>query len=396
MPVVRQLVDALQEQEDTIVELQAARIADPVERLRYLRRKRIESPERRRRLLRRLRPRAWQAIAPLAVAALLLIPGPSASGTKPMLDRPLPLPAATGTAWNAVAGDVWLVDRNGPLETYSNGLRIENQFVAANRPRGQFPVFRGSLDRPEIDFATEPRGIVFHTTESLIPPLEQQRTPEILRRGRGLLEFVRQEKAYHFVIDRFARVHRVVPESDVAFHAGASVWGDPRGVYINLNDSFLGVAVEAATAAVQGVSGAQVQALKSLTQFLRAKYRIPAGNCVTHAQVSVNPDPGYYKIAYHTDWAGDFPFREVDLPDNYALPPASVWAFGFDHDQIFLKVLGGRPWQGLTVAQEQLKQQAAALGISHHRYKALLEQRYRRLTAAYASSAATGEKNHAY
>ena len=396
MPVVRQLVDAWKQQEDTLVDLQAAQIADPVARLRYLRQKRIEGPETRRRWLRRLWPRPWHAIPPLVLFAFLLIPGPTASGTKTMLDRPLPLPAASGAAWAAATGDIWLVDRTGSLETYSNGLRIENQFVTANRPRGQFPVFRGSLDHPEIQYATEPRGIVFHTTESLIPPLEKQRTNEILRLGRGLLSYVKQEKAYHFVIDRFARVHRVVPESDVAFPAGSSVWGDPRGVYVNLNDSFLGVAIEAATAEVQGVTSAQVQALKSLTQFLRTKYRIPAGNCVTHAQVSVNPDPGYYKISYHTDWAGNFPFRDVDLPDNYALPTASVWAFGFDHDQVFLKVLGGKPWTGLTLAQEQLKQQAAALGLSHHRYRTLLEQRYRRLTAAYANSAATGEKNHAY
>jgi len=47
-----------------------------------------------------------------------------------------------------------------------------------------------------------------------------------------------------------------------------------------------------------------------LTDMLRKRYGIPAGNCVTHAQVSVNPSN--LLIGYHIDWASSF-FRPVRL-----------------------------------------------------------------------------------
>ena len=55
----------------------------------------------------------------------------------------------------------------------------------------------------------------------------------------------RHHRAYHFVIDRFGRVHRIVVESDAANHAGHSVWADSKWLYLHLNDGFLSVAFEA-------------------------------------------------------------------------------------------------------------------------------------------------------
>ena len=51
------------------------------------------------------------------------------------------------------------------------------------------------------------------------------------------------------MIDRFGRVFRIVRESDSANHAGNSVWADQHWVYVNLNESFFGVAFEAQTQA---------------------------------------------------------------------------------------------------------------------------------------------------
>ena len=51
-------------------------------------------------------------------------------------------------------------------------------------------------------------------------------------------------RSYHYVIDRFGRVWRTVPEGSIAFHAGFSVWGDRSALFVNLNSSFLGVALE--------------------------------------------------------------------------------------------------------------------------------------------------------
>jgi N-acetyl-anhydromuramyl-L-alanine amidase AmpD len=87
--------------------------------------------------------------------------------------------------------------------------------------------------------------------------------------------YVRQNRAYHFVIDRFGRVHRVAEEADSANHAGYSIWADERWAYINLNPSFLGVAFETQTA-TGIVSEAQIHAAKVLTEMLRSKYGFPA------------------------------------------------------------------------------------------------------------------------
>ena len=65
-----------------------------------------------------------------------------------------------------------------------------------------------------------------------------------------------------------------------------------RFLYLNLNESFLGVAFEAQSGPPgeePEINPAQVRAAADLTEMLRARYGIPPGNCVTHAQVSVNP-----------------------------------------------------------------------------------------------------------
>ena len=195
-------------------------------------------------------------------------------------------------------------------------------------------------DQP-IEWRTEPAGIVFHSTESLQAPFEASEARMIQRIGRFLLDFIRTQRSYHFVIDRFGRVYRVVAEDGVANHAGRSVWADSRGVYVNLNASFLSIAFEAQTDASMPLSSAQVHAARVLTDMLRGRFGIPAANCVTHAQVSVNP--WNWRIGYHTDWASGLPFAALGLPDNYAQPLPAIALFGFEYDDVFLKAVG-RPW----------------------------------------------------
>jgi hypothetical protein len=107
---------------------------------------------------------------------------------------------------------------------------------------------------------------------------------------------------------------------------------------------------------------------------LRAKYHIAAMNCVTHAQVSVNPRT--MRLGYHTDWAANFPFREVGLGDGYDTPIAALTLFGFDYDSAFLHANGRRVWQGLVAAQEQLVRDAAAHGTTLNLYQRTLHQRF--------------------
>jgi hypothetical protein len=225
-------------------------------------------------------------------------------------------------------------------------------------------------------------GIVYHSTESHLAPFEEEHNRRLEQLGHNLLEEVRREHSYHYVIDRFGRVFREVQESDVAYHAGHSVWADPGGIYVNLNSSFLGVALEGRTDTAEALTEAQVSAARMLTAMLRSRYSIPAENCVTHAQVSVNPSNG--QIGFHVDWAAGFPFSALGLPDNYEQPLASVWAFGFEFSPSFERLTGGG-WKGLELAAERVNAQAAAEGFSLPRYRAILRHRYGEIIGEHPS-----------
>src|SRR5262249_53702875 len=130
-------------------------------------------------------------------------------------------------------------------DLYSNGLRIENELAVSNKPRSYRPVSRDTESFGPL--RTQPAGIVFHTTESDQAPFDPTQSHALMRIGHELLLFVRNKQAYHFVIDRFGRVHRIVVESDAANHAGNSIWADSDWAYVALNDSFIGVAFESRT-----------------------------------------------------------------------------------------------------------------------------------------------------
>jgi hypothetical protein len=277
-----------------------------------------------------------------------------------------------------VPGSIWLVEKRRDYEAYSNSLRIENRYLAPNQARSYVTFREGQLPDKVSARSSQPAGIVFHTSESVQAPLVSDQNDNLARIGRGLLEYVSRHHAYHFVIDRFGRVFRIVPETDSANHAGYSVWADQGKIYVNLNHSFLGVSFEAHTADIdQGcyLTPAQIHSGHLLVQMLVSKYNIPLTNCITHAQVSVNPDSMI--ISYHTDGSGDFPFRELGLPDNYSLPVPSIFIFGFDFDPSVLTSTGFRMWKGLLLADEQLRLEAESHQISLGQYKQKLREKYR-------------------
>jgi len=357
----------------------AGRINDPVGRLRFL--QAVAPPpelavQRSSRLLRVISPVALAAalsalalmqaggsVRPVSVPAPLLH-----SGVRP----PGPSPVAGGVA------EVWQVEKSAGSETYSNGLRIDNRLAVSNHPRAYLAY---PLDHPDAAAVrrSEPAGIVFHTTESRLAPFEPDQNPVLKKIGESLLEYVRRKRAYHFLIDRFGRVYRIVAESDAANHAGNSVWADSQWLYVNLNQSFLGVSVETRTQPGQVVaemSPAQLRAAAMLTEMLRSRYHLAAANCVTHAQVSVNPSNR--QVGYHTDWASSFPFAQMGLPDNYARPLPALWAFGFEYNPEFLHWAGDRIGAGVQLADERLTESAAAAGLSASNYRKALQKRYRR------------------
>jgi N-acetylmuramoyl-L-alanine amidase len=348
------------------LEKRASRIADPVERLGFLRREmRLRGIHRRSSGLRHLVPLIGGLVILVAI-------GPLPMGTAETLAKERRLVDAGGELRPPVPR-VWMVEQSDFLEIYSNGLRIDLTFAVSNRPRRSFPIFSLAGARQQAE-GSAPVGIVYHTTESNLAPFEEEENHKLQRLARYSIEVVRQERAYHYVIDRFGRVHRVVQEADAANHAGASIWADRRGVYVNLNDSFMGVSFEGQTGSADEVTPAQVQAGKVLTEMLRSRYGILSEDCVTHAQVSVNPHN--MLIGEHTDWAGKFPFAGVGLPDNYSIPLASLYVFGFEYDTVFLRTTGTR-WRGLDLAELQVARQAAAEGLETRRYRAILQHRYK-------------------
>ena len=278
--------------------------------------------------------------------------------------------------------EIWQVEKTGPSETYSNGLRIDNRFATVNHPRSYRAFSARSADIAG-ERRTTPAGIVYHTTESLQAPFEAARNGELKQVGESLLEYIRRRKAYNFVIDRFGRVFRMVREEDAAEHAGYSVWADEDRLYVNLNESFLGVALETRTQPGQveaTVTAAQIRATAMLTEMLRGRYQIPARNCVTHAQVSVSPTR--MLAGYHMDWASSFPFAEIGLPDNYALPLPSVEAFGFERDANYTRAAGVRLSAGAGLGERALAARAAAIGVGVFVYRQRLQKLYRQRLAA--------------
>ena len=362
------------------IEGRAARIPDTAEKLRFLR----HSGARRRQSFARGR-----SFAAIAAATILLTLTKTGVPSEPA--HPLPNPSAVamhippGAPTNIPpppTGPIWPVETHDTYISYSNGLHVRTEYTTHSHPR-EYRVY--SVDRLEPSSRrTNPAGIVYHTTESLLLPLGPDQNSDLLRTREDVLRHIRNDGLYNFVIDRFGQVFRIVPEDEVAHHAGHSVWADSTGIYEGLNDSFLGVSFEARTAESIEPTPAQLRSARLLTEMLRATYQIPESNCVTHAQVSVNPIN--MRLGYHTDWAANFPFREMGFSTDiswgstgYAMPIAAIQFFGFDYDQQFLSAIGGRPWEGLTAADQALIARAQSQSMSVRDYREHLQTLYRQL-----------------
>lgn len=353
------------------VEWRATRIDDPIGKLRYLQ---AAAP--------RVAPARRTGSRLRLPAVLLMFTTASFFAVRAMV-RVEPLPTHIRRIQPPLYQpesfpDVWRVESDEDSDTYSNGLRIENRYAVSNHPRSYrvFPL-DGTSPLPEPRH-TRPVGIVFHTTESEQQPFEEGHNRALKKTAESLMEYVQRRRSYNFLVDRFGRVFRIVRETDSAEHAGHSVWLDSRGIYVDLNESFLGVSFEARTEPgqeVPGISPAQKRTAAMLIEMLRSRYGIATGNCVTHAQVSVNPSN--MRIGFHTDWASSFPFEEVGLPDNYARPLAALVAYGFEADEEYRRVGGVRLSAGVDIAEETLTQRASERNLSMATYRRMLQKRYR-------------------
>lgn len=266
-------------------------------------------------------------------------------------------PDASGLTPSAI----WLADQGPGWEVYSNGLRIETTFAVAGEPR-RYRVH----DRTEglqAGVQTRPVGILFHTSESDLWPMEADYGAKLRRSSEGLLRYVRRTQAYNYLVDRFGRVYRVVDDEMRATHAGHAIWARGDDVYLDLNNAFLGVSFESRWEGGHAlpITQAQLVAGRNLTNYLRQRFAIAPDMCVTHGLASVSPRR--HLIGYHLDWARGFPFAAFGLPDLYAQQPPSVALFGFDYDQNFARAVG-ELWPGLVAAQNSVAAEARARAIS--------------------------------
>lgn len=374
-----------------VLHWRARQITDPVARLKFLRQASAVAA-----LSRRKHNAVGVAALVVVIAGISTLP--IIPSLKSMAAKTQPAPGVLaasiphqpmGAPNPDAIPDVWQVEGRDGYEVYSNGLRIESSGTVSESPRRYLPLDRKHPEEWEgfiqthTNWRTDPAGIVFHTTESDILPFERSQANNINRLAKNVVAYIRQKRAYHFLVDRYGRVFRAVAEDSIANHAGWSVWADRQNVYLNLNNSFLAVAFEAQSRPQDGseqITQAQVNAGRVLTDMLRSKYKIRGENCTTHSQVSVNPDN--WLIGAHTDWAINFPYAGMGLPDNYFVPVPALTVFGFSYDPAFVQVAEARLWKGLLLADEEVTRAAGKQRLKVPQYRATLNRRYKEMIAA--------------
>jgi hypothetical protein len=281
---------------------------------------------------------------------------------------------------------VWLVEEKDDFERYSNGLRILREYETTNHRRG-YNIYRTDGEAVSSTLLHDPVGIVYHTSESEILPFISANNDSIESHSRGLLQYVKTNKSYNYVIDRFGQVYRIVRDDQAANHAGNSIWADEKGVYVGLNESFLGVSFETKSAANPSddqLTEAQVLAGRLLTQILRSRHNIGDADCVTHGLVSVNPDN--MLVSYHHDWVQNFPFEALGLSDKYKITTASISVYGFTYDDEIAGFAGGAIWPGARVAEGVFQRRAEQAQVEVKEMRRRMRDLYREQLAEQNSA----------
>jgi N-acetyl-anhydromuramyl-L-alanine amidase AmpD len=172
-----------------------------------------------------------------------------------------------------------------------------------------------------------------------------------------------------------------------------SIWSEGERVYLNLNGPTIGVSFETRWEGGRAlpITRAQLEAGRSLSDYLRHKWQIAPAMCVTHGLASVNPRK--HLIGHHLDWARGFPFEAFSLPDHYKTESPAV-RLGFAWDDRFLAVMG-EPWPGAAEAAERLASEAAASGRSIETLRQERVRTYDRWLAELTREAETAEKEAA-
>ena len=298
---------------------------------------------------------------------------------------------------------IWLVEKTADREFYSNRLQIITTYTISNIPREYYRFSRNSDYSPANSKTTNKiSGIVYHASESDLYPFMPEMNRSILSYSKRLIKYLLRKKSYHFFIDRFGRVYRLVQEDHAAFHAGKSIWADDETLYLNLNHAFIGICFEGKDfqeidtgkqkkgrpanskssflkpTGISSFNEAQLRSGKELSDWLRVKYNISQQNCVPHALISVNTKR--MLIGFHLDLSRGFPFARLGLTDKYQEPLPSMVEFGFRYDKYFEKIFNGNLWRGIGYSEEILQRRARNSGMSFAEYRKSLQQRFTRYT----------------
>ncbi|HYJ47782.1 MAG TPA: peptidoglycan recognition family protein, partial [Pyrinomonadaceae bacterium] len=287
---------------------------------------------------------------------------------------------------------VWLVEQKDDFERYSNGLRILREYETTNHRRGYQIFKRDGAAGAEPTLNHDPVGIVYHTSESEILPFKSENNDSIETHSYGLLRYVQANKSYNYIIDRFGQVYRVVRDDQAANHAGNSIWADQKGLYVGLNESFIGVCFETRSEGNQAeeqLTEAQLVAGRLLTQALRSSYNIDDADCVTHGLVSVNPSN--MMISYHHDWVKNFPFEAMGLSDKYAVPTVSISVYGFAYDTSLAELAGGEMWSGARAGEEEFQDRARRAQTDVAEMRRRMRDLYREQLAGQSAARRTFE-----
>ena len=266
---------------------------------------------------------------------------------------------------------VWQVDKKDDFEQYSNSAIIKTNYETDSRRRGYYLIPRNSQTE-DNQLRRDIVGIVYHTPASHIKLFTVDNNVTIQKGTEGLIAFIRANKSYHYLIDPFGGIYRIIKDEEVAFHAGNSVWADKDNIYVGLNESFIGVCFEAETNAQ--LTEAQLISGRLLTNILRSKYKIDDSNCTTHGLVSINPVN--MQIGFHHDWVRNFPFAAMDLSDKYKVPPVSILEYGFTYDDKTFEKLGNELWEGAKEAEIEFKRRADDQGLNPEELRLKMRDRY--------------------
>ncbi|RPJ78435.1 MAG: N-acetylmuramoyl-L-alanine amidase, partial [Deltaproteobacteria bacterium] len=225
-------------------------------------------------------------------------------------------------------------------------------------------------------------------------------TQSIKEYSRLLIRYLNKKKSYHYFIDRFGKIYRLIREDHAAFHSGNSIWADDEFLYLDLNHAFIGVCFEGKdfetnkpsdTAMKKenqqaivpmeqsSINEAQLISGKELTDWLRVKYKIPQNNCVPHGLASVNPYDRL--IGHHLDLSHGFPFDFFEIRNKYEEPIPAITEFGFTYDNYFVEIFNGKLWPGIAASEKIIIECAKEKRMSVTDYRKMLNGKFKQIFA---------------